>query len=113
MNWRKYLHPHKSAKIEEAGTGETEDVQPHRLATDLGDALVAYWRKGRWWGWDDQFIAWLIDNGHIAEAAYALQIIRKARGNYTREALERLAKLERLIAQQPLTTRMDSRHPPA
>ncbi|MBB4942828.1 hypothetical protein FHR32_007228 [Streptosporangium album] len=46
------------------------------MATDLGDALTAYWRSGKWWG-SDAFIKWLIDNGHMSEAAYALREVMK------------------------------------
>lgn len=45
-------------------------IEP-RMATDLGDALTAYWRSGQWWG-SDHLIRWLIDHGHMSEAAYAL-----------------------------------------
>ncbi|MEU6721594.1 hypothetical protein ABZ897_60010 [Nonomuraea sp. NPDC046802] len=45
-----------------------------RVATELGDALIAYWRNGGWFGCDT-FIRWLINHGHVAEAAYALQAI--------------------------------------
>ncbi|MEO3892193.1 hypothetical protein [Nonomuraea sp. B5E05] len=44
------------------------------MATELGDALIAYWRNGGWFGCDT-FIRWLINHGHVAEAAYALQTI--------------------------------------
>ncbi|WP_433357960.1 hypothetical protein ACQP25_45260 (plasmid) [Microtetraspora malaysiensis] len=46
------------------------------MATDLGDALTAYWRKGKWFG-SDSLITWMIDHGHLSEAAYALQEINK------------------------------------
>ncbi|MFI7028399.1 hypothetical protein ACIBK1_06790 [Microbispora rosea] len=42
-----------------------------RMATELGDALTAYWRTGHWFG-SDSFIAWLIKHGHISEAEFAL-----------------------------------------
>jgi hypothetical protein len=53
---------------------------PHtepRMATDLGDALTAYWRNGQWFG-SDALIKWMIDHGHLSEAAYALEQVMKA-----------------------------------
>lgn len=47
-----------------------------RMATDLGDALTAYWRSGEWWG-GLQFVRWLINNGHMSEAEYALREVLK------------------------------------
>jgi len=46
------------------------------MATDLGDALTAYWRSGKWWG-SAAFVKWLIDNGHMSEATYALHLVMK------------------------------------
>ncbi|MET9069449.1 hypothetical protein [Streptosporangium sandarakinum] len=47
-----------------------------RMATDLGDALTAYWRSGKWWG-SAEFVRWLITHGHLSEAAYALRHLLK------------------------------------
>ncbi|MEQ4725002.1 hypothetical protein [Nonomuraea sp. B19D2] len=49
------------------------------MATDLGDALTAYWRNGRWFG-SDAIITWMIDHGHLSEAAYALDQVMKVPG---------------------------------
>lgn len=51
-------------------------AEPH-MATDLGYALTAYWRNGKWFG-SDAIIMWMINHGHIAEAAYALDEALKA-----------------------------------
>ncbi|MEV6867459.1 hypothetical protein AB0M44_41520 [Streptosporangium subroseum] len=48
------------------------------MATDLGDALTAYWRSGEWWG-SPELIIWLINNGHMSEAAYALQEVMRVK----------------------------------
>lgn len=83
-------------------------VEP-RMATDLGDALTAYWRNGRWWGCED-FIRWLINHGHLSEAAYALREVLKVPSlpEDTRKVLQGHARrLERLVSEtangQPTT----------
>lgn len=48
-----------------------------RMATDLGGALTAYWRNGQWFG-SDPLIKWMIDHGHLSEAAYALEQVMNA-----------------------------------
>ncbi|MER6946029.1 hypothetical protein ABT294_18555 [Nonomuraea sp. NPDC000554] len=76
------------------------------MATDLGDALTAYWRNGRWWGSDD-FIRWLINHGHLSEAAFALdQVMQVPRLNKeTRATLRRLErKLEERLREKPMLT---------
>lgn len=48
------------------------------MATDLGYALVAYWRSGEWWG-SDHLSGWLIKHGHISEARFCLDEVLQSR----------------------------------
>ncbi|WP_449064031.1 hypothetical protein [Planomonospora algeriensis] len=63
-----------------------------RMATDLGDALTAYWRSGKWWGSPD-FIRWLVDTGQLAKADYALRALDtpnlSEEGRYALQGAER------------------------
>lgn len=82
------------------GSPAVPHVDP-RMATDLGDALTAYWRSGCWWGCEN-FIRWLIKHGHLSEAAYALQEVMKVPNlpEDTRKVLQGQArKLERLTGE--------------
>ncbi|MFG1697157.1 hypothetical protein [Nonomuraea sp. NPDC049309] len=81
--------------------GDSPDPPPEisaperRMATDLGDALTAYWRNGNWFG-TDELIYWMIDHGHLSEAAYVLDQVMDAPG-LSAKAQERLGKCVRRL----------------
>ncbi|MEU0487341.1 hypothetical protein ABZ260_50370 [Streptosporangium sp. NPDC006013] len=83
------------------------------MSTDLGDALTAYWRSGIWWG-GPGLIAWMINNGHMSEAAYALDEVLKVPSlpEKQRRALlgqrKRLEALERRAQEKPTLHRPDT-----
>uniref|UniRef100_UPI003F494162 hypothetical protein n=1 Tax=Streptosporangium sp. CA-256172 TaxID=3240076 RepID=UPI003F494162 len=83
------------------------------MATDLGDALTAYWRSEQWWG-GPQFITWLINNGHMSEAAYAVREVMKIERMPPRQRrivlgqAKRLQALERRPPQQPSLPHSDA-----
>ncbi|MEV6868089.1 hypothetical protein AB0M44_44805 [Streptosporangium subroseum] len=83
------------------------------MATDLGDALTAYWRSGEWWG-SPELIIWLINNGHMSEAEYALREVMQVKRipDKRRQLLlrqgRRLQALERRAQQQPMLPPADA-----
>jgi len=98
--------PHQAPEVPSPVALSAVPVTEPRMATDLGDALTAYWRSGQWWG-GPQFIIWLISNGHMSEAAYALQEVMKIERTPHRQRrillsqAKRLQALERRPQQQP------------
>lgn len=69
-------------------------IEP-RMATDLGEALTAYWHNGRWLGMDS-FIKWLYDTGQISEARFALKEIKKM-PHLPTSLQKRLRPIEKLL----------------
>ncbi len=69
-------------------------IEP-RMATDLGEALTAYWHNRHWLGMDG-FIKWLYDTGQISEARFALKEIKKM-PDPPASLLKRLRPIEKLL----------------
>jgi hypothetical protein len=105
--------PHQATDVPSPAAPPAVPATEPRMATDLGDALTAYWRSGKWWG-SAAFVKWLVDNGHMSEATYALHQIMKMPhipNDVRRELLrqdKRLQALERRPQQQPPLPRSDA-----
>ncbi|MER7503162.1 hypothetical protein AB0L05_22920 [Nonomuraea pusilla] len=95
MRRREQETAHYQALLEQQAARHEEALK-HRTATDLGFALVAYWRSGEWWGCD-HFIGWLIKNGHVSEADFALRqvlAVQRLPGDTKSQLLSKQRRLE-------------------